>query len=73
MLCGNLTLGGIPKQCRIKTTWALAYRRNLGLLLQTLALYSYMTIFEYKNRKNWRKKDYYFFIVMTAKEFLVQK
>jgi len=40
----NSTLGGIPKQSRIKTTLALAHRRNYGpRLLQTLALYSCMT------------------------------
>jgi len=25
---GNSTLWGVPKQCPIKTTWALAHRRN---------------------------------------------
>ena len=43
---GDSTLGGIPKHCRIKTTWALCAPEKLGgppILLETLALYSYMT------------------------------
>jgi len=54
------TWGNLPKHCRIKTTWALAYRRNWGppVLLETLALYSYMTFENAKVSK--LEKDYFF-------------
>jgi len=67
------TWGNLPKHCRIKTTWALAYRRNWGppVLLETLALYSYMTFENAKVSK--LEKEYFFQIELTAIEFWVQK
>jgi len=47
--------------CRIKTTWALAHRKNYGpmVLLETLALYSYMIFENAKVAKNWKRTIFF--------------
>jgi len=60
-------------QCQIKTTWAMAHRRNYGppVLLETLALYSYMTFENAKVAKI--RKGAFFKFKRQQKIFWAQK
>jgi len=68
------TWGNPPKQCRIKTTWALAQRKKLGAPGPKYWNFSFAfkyDIWKCKSRKNW-KRVFFCQIELTAMEFLVQ-